>query len=47
MRPTFINPDTRDYDITSEYPYISADPNQGFRSKLPRSFLNKILLVES
>ena len=47
MRPTFINPDTKDYDITSEYLYLSADPNQGFRSRLPRSILNKILLVES
>ena len=47
MRPTFINPDTKDYDITSEYLYLTADPNQGFRSRLPRSISNKILLVES
>ena len=47
MRPTFIDAETRDYKITDDYSYLTSDPNIGFRSRLPRSILNKISLVES
>ncbi|MBM3263239.1 MAG: class I SAM-dependent methyltransferase [candidate division Zixibacteria bacterium] len=47
MRPTFIDEKTRDYKIDDTYRFIGTDSNQGFRSKLPRAIINRLLLVES